>query len=66
MPSRLKESLALLEMEFTEFKEITQDRLNDSPDYTLQQLKRDNQLMASDPIGSLKELKQEKSALRAQ
>lgn len=50
----LKESMALLEMDFAEFKEQTQARLADPPDnilqelkVELQQLKKDNQALAS-------------------
>ena len=65
--------MALLELDFAEFKNLTQARLSDPPDNTLQQLKeelqqlkRDNQALAYDLRGSLKALKQVNSVLCAQ
>ncbi|KAK1875674.1 Schlafen family member 9 [Dissostichus eleginoides] len=63
--NRLKESMALLELDFAEFKERTQARQSGPPDNTLQQLKedlqqlkRDNEALASDLRGSVEALKQ--------
>ncbi|KAK1906946.1 Circulating cathodic antigen [Dissostichus eleginoides] len=71
--NRLKESMALLELDFAEFKERTQARQSGPPDNTLQQLKedlqqlkRDNEALASDLRGSVEALKQENSVLRVQ
>ena len=71
--NRLKESKALLELDFAEFKERTQARQSGPPDNTLQQLKedlqqlkRDNEALASDLRGSVEALKQENSVLRVQ
>ncbi|KAF0039076.1 hypothetical protein F2P81_009560 [Scophthalmus maximus] len=65
--------MALLELDFAEFKELTQARLSDPQDNTvqqlqeeLQQLKRDNQALASDLKGSVEALKQENNVLYAQ
>ncbi|KAK9529969.1 hypothetical protein VZT92_011513 [Zoarces viviparus] len=65
--------MTLLELDFAEFKELTQARLSDPPDNTLQQLKeelqqlkRDNQALASDLRGSRETLKEENSVLRTQ
>ncbi|KAJ4927208.1 hypothetical protein JOQ06_014943 [Pogonophryne albipinna] len=59
--NRLKESMALLELDFAEFKERTQARQSGPPDNTLQQLKEDlqqlksdNEALASDLRGSVK------------
>lgn len=53
--NQMKESLALLELDYAEFKEQTQPRLSDPSDNALQHLKeefqhlkRDNQTLASD------------------
>ncbi|XP_071062719.1 uncharacterized protein [Pseudochaenichthys georgianus] len=71
--NRLKESVALLELDFAEFKERTQARQSGPPDNTLQQLKEDlqqlksdNEALASDLRGSVEALKQENSVLRVQ
>ena len=71
--NQLKERIALLELDFAEFKELTQARLSDPRDNPLQQLKeelqqlkRDNQAFASDLRGSLEAFKQENSVLHAQ
>ncbi len=65
--------MALLELDLAEFKALTQVMLSDPPDNTrqqlkeeLQQLKRDNQALASDLRGSLEALKQENSVLHVQ
>ena len=65
--------MALLELDITEFKELTKARLSDCQDNTvqqlheeLQQLKKDNQALASDLRGSIEALKQENSVLYAQ
>ncbi|KAI4831148.1 hypothetical protein KUCAC02_002743 [Chaenocephalus aceratus] len=71
--NRLKESMALLELDFAEFKERTQARQSGPPDNTLQQLKEDlqqlksdNEALSSDLRGSVEALKQENSVLRVQ
>ena len=64
--NQLKESLALLELDFAEFKELTQASLSDYQDTTVQQLKRDNQVLESDLRGSVVALKQENNMLRIQ
>ena len=71
--NQFKESMALLELDFAEFKELTQARLSNLPDINiqqlkeeLQQLKRDNQASAADFTGSLEKLRQENCVLRAQ
>ena len=68
--NQLKESMALLELDSAEFKELTQARLSDHQDNTvqqhhdeLQQLKRDNQALVSGLRGSVEALKQENSVL---
>ncbi|XP_010779321.1 circulating cathodic antigen-like [Notothenia coriiceps] len=65
--------MALLELDFAEFKERTQARQSGPPDNTLQQLKQDlkqlksnNEALASDLRGSEEALKQENSVLRVQ
>ncbi|KAF0039074.1 hypothetical protein F2P81_009558 [Scophthalmus maximus] len=70
--NQLKESMALLELDFAEFKELTQARLSDPQDNTVQQLqeellqlKRDNQTLAFEPKGSVEALKQENNLLYA-
>lgn len=67
---QLKESLAVFELEFTEFKELMQVRLNGSPYDSirqlpegLQQLKKNNQTTISELRGTIKE---ESKALWAQ
>ncbi|KAI4885658.1 hypothetical protein NFI96_003646 [Prochilodus magdalenae] len=70
----LRESLALLELDFTEFKEYTQARLSnsatDSPIQQLkeevQQLKRESQACITELRESLRELQQENHSLRTQ
>ena len=71
--NQLKESMALLGLDFAEIKELTQARLSDHQNNTvqqlhegLQQLKRDKQVLASDLRESVEALKQENSVLRAQ
>ena len=70
--NQLKESMALLELDFAELKELTQARLSDHQDTTvqqphegLQQFKRDNQALASDLRRSVEALKQESSVFHA-
>ena len=65
--------MALLELDFAEFKELTQARLSYHQNNTvqqlhedLQQLKRNNQALASDLRGSVVALKQDNSVLCAQ
>ena len=65
--------MALLDLDFAEFKELTQARLSDRPNNTvqqlheeLQQLKRDSQVLESDLRASVEALKQENSVLCAQ
>ena len=71
--NQLKESLALLELDFAEFKELTQASLSDYQDTTVQllheelpQLKKGNQVLESDLRGSVEALKQENNVPRIQ
>jgi len=71
--NRLKENMALLELDFAEFKELTLARLCEPQNSTvqqiqeeLQQLKRDNQSLESGLRGSIEALKQENSILHTQ
>ena len=70
--NQLKESMALLELDFTEFKKMTQAGLSDRQDTTVQQLheelqqfRKDNQALASDLRGSIEVPQQENSVLHA-
>lgn len=70
---KLEESLTVLELEFTEFKELMRARLNDSPYESirhlteeLQQLKMDTQTSISELRGTIQSIREENKALRAQ
>ena len=72
--TQLKHSIALLELDFAEFREQIQTRLSDRTDNTslqqlseeLQQLRTENQSLASELRGNLEEIRQENIALRTQ
>ncbi|KAA0705147.1 hypothetical protein E1301_Tti020683 [Triplophysa tibetana] len=73
--SPLRDTLSLLELDFTEFKEHTQNKLSDINNtntyiqdikHQLQQLKKDSSSSITELTKALRELKEENQALRSQ
>lgn len=63
---KLRESLALLEMEFTEFKETTQARFTQLLRVELQKMKEEHQLVTRRVEETMRTIKEENINLRAQ
>lgn len=66
---RLRDTLALLELDFTEFKEHTQTNTNtyiQEMKHQLQQLKKDSSSSITELTKAVRELKEENQALRSQ